>query len=51
MVQEYSTSTSCLIPYDADGNDDGKLKIMVNARQVGSDVSYEKRCVQTITYD
>lgn len=51
VVQDYSSSTSCLIPFDADGNDDGSIKIVVNARQVGSDLAYEKRCVQTISYD
>lgn len=51
VVQDYSSSTSCLIPFDADGNDDGSIKIIVNARQVGSDLAYEKRCVRTISYD
>ena len=51
VVQEYSSATSCLIPFDADGNDNSSMKIVVNARQVGSDSAYEKRCIQTICYD
>jgi len=51
LVQDYSTATSCLIPYTNKDSESGQIKIMVNARQIGSDKDYEKRCIQTITYD
>lgn len=50
VIKDYSTDTSAVIPLNSDGNDNGCIKIIVNARQVGTDVAYEKRCIQTIKY-